>query len=121
VALIFQQIVYRLPEEPPSGTVVRPDPDNGERHQRNPDGTWVRARATSQQASVEMGYSWGSLLGHNPGGLVVVHVDPHPTPWTHDAYGCISDANGRPFASIEGETPLTTAIRIVKAVNEATP
>lgn len=118
--------VFRLPEEPPVGTTVRPDPDTGERYVRSPAGGW--ALTPRNPSGIHFGFGWGMVLDACKGGVAIVEPerpDPHPVPWQTqgvihlDMYvPDIVDANGE---SIYIGKPATTAARIVKAVNEANP
>jgi hypothetical protein len=103
--------VYRLPEEPPIGTTVRPEPDTGDRWIRYPDG-WGRARLGSRNR-------WSWLLDTYTVPLVVVEPDPHPTPWTVNRVDVIVDANGTSVFSGEYDDHRAAVERIVDAFNMA--
>lgn len=122
--------VFRLPEEPPVGTTVRPEPDTGER--------WTRGRSSwSQQprlpAGIYFGVSWGMVLDACKGKAEIVRP-LNPTPWTVQGTSdtWITDADGNAVCEIERfdrgyedaryiPAKRELAERIVKAVNEATP
>lgn len=58
----------RLPDEPPVGTVIRPEPDTGKRYKRIKTSGW---RRDPRGGSIEILMTWGSVL-HALGGTVVV-------------------------------------------------
>lgn len=107
--------VFRLPEEPPVGTTVRPEPDNGQWWTRFEDdktlhwmlGERIFEMGISEMASAEF-RDWPALLRDNPSGLVVVEPDPHPTPWTC-ATGIVYDANDKVIADFNINEPNNTA------------
>lgn len=119
--------VYRLPEEPPIGTtVMRPEPDTGERYTRDTTAGVANWRIEIGMAFGMPGVAflgWEQVLKRHPEGLVVVEPDPHPTPWhlDNDDSGCsrIVDANRDSVAYVYLEPGV--AQRIVDAVNKATP
>lgn len=118
MSLILKGVVYRLPPEPPIGTVLRPEPDTGWRYTRMPEGYWRR------NSEAGMGFGWSAVLREvHPSGLVVVEPDPHPTPWhlddTDSDSSRIFDANRNFVAYLEHPRDFTVAMRIVDAVNKA--
>lgn len=117
--------VYRLPPEPPVGTTVRPEPDDGTRWTRADVGNsaW-RVDANRRGGGIGRHWSWSAVLGYaTSGDIVVVEPDPHPTPWTFredsDTFAEIFDANGESIADIGGNDRYAIAQRIVDAVNKA--
>jgi hypothetical protein len=112
--------VYRLPEEPPIGTTVRPEPDTGKRYTRSERGWSEKVRGTD---CIYVAGPWANLLHFNPDGLVVVEPDPHPTPWylddTDSDSSRIFDANRNVVARLTHPRGLVIAERIVDAVNKA--
>lgn len=117
--MIFKSVVYRLPPEPPIGTVVRPVLDTGARFTRTGDG-W---RADWRHPDNPSLHEWSDVLGMFKE-LVVVEPDPHPTPWTVGPWPTkagehvwsAQDATGRPVMETSS---LDVAMRIVDAVNKA--
>lgn len=111
--------VFRLPEEPPIGTVLRPEPDNGKRYTR-----YERGWSETPYKTVCVVGPWANLLHFNLTGLVVVEPDPHPTPWTvgpwpskdGEIVWSAQDATGCPVMETSS---LDVAMRIVDAVNKA--
>lgn len=81
--------VYRLPEEPPVGTTVRPVEDDRICYKRAGHGTWLCPNDG-------VAFLWAALFLKHPGGLRVVEPDPHPTPWTVvDAVNAVNEVSSR--------------------------
>lgn len=110
--------VFRLPEEPPIGTVVRPEPDDGWRYSRRVTG-WFCAKVGVPGCNLYG--NWATVLNCNPSVVTVLEPDPHPTPWHIyegdnglDRVGLI-DGWGVQVGTVDSRV----AQRIVDAVNEA--